>query len=268
MSPQENESTAPHTGQHRYQSEQVFFDQVAERSVVSRMAQATLDRYARPRRPDLFGKEKMFSLLPESPGLTVLEVGCGEGVASVQLAYRGLSVVGIDLSPKAIEAARRRASVNGVRVEFQVGNIERDQLPAGQFDVIWCDLILHHVVPSLPTVMEQIEKALKPGGLFIAREPIAYAPWLKTIRKFVPVRVPTTPDEQPFRPSEFAIVEQFFPDLKRQYFRILARLDRVVGNLDVLAALARLDRMILVVPGTSSLAGNAVMWAKKAPGVE
>lgn len=247
----------------RYESERSFFDHVAEQTVVTRMDPATLDRYARPQRPKLFVKEKMFSLLPDIPGLRVLEVGCGEGVTSVEIAHRGLSVVGIDLSPKALEVASRRAAVNDVQVDFRVGNIEQDELPCEEFDVVLCENILHHVVPGLSLVMERLEKALKPGGLFIAREPVAYAGWLKAIRRIVPVKVEATPDEQPLRESEFAIVRSFFPDLKQEYYRILARMDRFTENLGVMAALASVDRLILGIPGTKSLAGNVVMWARK-----
>ena len=154
MSLSELEQPQPGDESRRYASEQSFFDQVAAGAVVTRMDRATLDRYARPRHPELFGKEKMFSLLPEGTGLRSSRVGCGEGIASVQLAYRGLDVVGVDLSPNAIAIAKQRALVNGVEVDFRVGNIEREELPKAQFDIVWCDLILHHVVPNLPIVME------------------------------------------------------------------------------------------------------------------
>ena len=142
-------------------------------------------------------------------------------------------------------------------------NIETEDLGQNEYDVVWCDLILHHLVPNLATVMKRIHGALRTGGLFIAREPVAYAPWLKAIRSVVPVHVPTTPDEQPLRASEFEIIESVFPDLKRQYYRILARADRVTASLRIIALLAKLDRLLLKVPMAQSLAGNVVMWAKK-----
>ena len=129
--------------------------------------------------------------------------------------------------------------------------------------MVWCDLILHHLVDSLPDVLRKAKAALKPGGLFVAREPIAYAGWLKALRRLVPVRVDTTPDEQPRCAREMAVLREAFPDLAAKAFRVFGRLDRVTGNLFALRQLARLDNVLLKLPGTSGLAGNAVLWARK-----
>jgi 2-polyprenyl-3-methyl-5-hydroxy-6-metoxy-1,4-benzoquinol methylase len=87
----------------RYQTERDFFDRVAANAVIAPMSRAVLERYACPRYPELFAKEKMFALLGQARGQKLLEVGCGEGIASVQLAYRGADVLGVDLSPESVE---------------------------------------------------------------------------------------------------------------------------------------------------------------------
>jgi SAM-dependent methyltransferase len=247
-----------------YVREREFFDRVATRSRPVTMPRATLQRYASPRWPHLFAKEMMFQLAGGLRGKRVLEVGCGEGRTSVQLAYCGAAVEAIDLSPASIEVARRRAELNGQSVNFLVGDFIRGEVLAeGSFDVVWCDLILHHLVDSLDAVLGKIRRYLKPGGLFVAREPVAYTGWLKALRRFVPVKVPATPDEQPFREAEFQVVRRHFPDVQRKYYRILARADRVSGNLSFLRLLARVDNLLLTLPGTAGLAGNAVLWATK-----
>src|SRR3989441_7248933 len=48
-------------------------------------------------------------------GLRVLDAGCGDGWLSVILAKRGATVDGFDISPRAIQCARRRAVANGDR---------------------------------------------------------------------------------------------------------------------------------------------------------
>jgi len=111
--------------------------------------------------------------------------------------------------------------------------------------------------------MNKIDRALKPGGMFIASEPIAYARWLKALRQLVPVRTDVTPDEQPFRDSEFAIVRKYFPDLQLRHFRILRRADCITTYLPVLRILGRVDNLLLRLPGTTALAGNVVMWSTK-----
>ena len=61
-----------------------------------------------------------FGLAGDLKGKKVLEVGCGEGVASVQLAYCGAVVTGIDISEQSIRVARRRAALQGVAAAFEV----------------------------------------------------------------------------------------------------------------------------------------------------
>src|SRR5262249_4282500 len=159
----------------------------------------------------------------------VLEVGCGEGVAACQLAYCGARVTGIDLSPASIDAARRRAELHGFDIDFRVADVESAEMGEAIFDVVWCDLILHHLVGSLATGLARRAGALRRGGLFVAREPIAYASWLKALRRLVPVQVDATPDEQPLRPAEIEVVRRHFPGVECRHFRILARLDRLTG---------------------------------------
>jgi SAM-dependent methyltransferase len=59
----------------------------------------------------------------ERPYGSALDLGCGTGGWSVQLAQRGWSVVGVDVVPKAIRAARRRAQESGVDVTFIEGDV-------------------------------------------------------------------------------------------------------------------------------------------------
>lgn len=247
-----------------YAQERAFFDRVASAATVAPMGRDVLERYAAPKHPHLFGKELMFRLAGDLRGKRVLEVGCGEGVASVQLAYCGADVDAVDISPVSIDVGRRRAAANDVAVNFRVADVTRDDVaPPVTYDVVWCDLILHHLTDSLGAVMDGVKRWLKPGGVFIAREPVAYAGWLKEARRLVPVTVDATDDEQPLRKDEVDVIAARFPDLRRRYFRILARADRLGAGLPVLRGLARLDNALLMLPGTKGLAGNVVMWANR-----
>jgi SAM-dependent methyltransferase len=256
-------ASTTHSDAARYQREMEFFDAVASHTRVAPMSAATFRRYARPTRPHLFGKEMMFWLAGDLRGQHVLEVGCGEGVVSCQLAYCGATVTGIDLSPGSVAVARRRAALHGLPVTCQVGNVETDDLGEECFDLVWCDLVLHHLVGALDTVVGKIARALRPGGLFLAREPVAYAGWLRGLRRWVPVAVPATPDEQPFRAAEWAVIARHFPAFRRRYYRILARIDRLTRRLPLIACAATLDHWLLALPGTRFLAGNVVFWARK-----
>src|SRR5713101_6848834 len=53
----------------------------------------------------------------------VLDVGCGTGENALYLAANGFSAIGVDLSSRAIAAARAKAAERKLKVEFQVGNV-------------------------------------------------------------------------------------------------------------------------------------------------
>ncbi len=52
----------------------------------------------------------------------VLDVGCGTGENALYLAEKGFSVVGVDLSTRAIEAAKAKATERKLKVDFRVAN--------------------------------------------------------------------------------------------------------------------------------------------------
>ena len=58
------------------------------------------------------------SLLGISPGSSILDLGCGPGRHSLELARRGFSVVGLDRTRTYLEKARKRADIEGLNVEF------------------------------------------------------------------------------------------------------------------------------------------------------
>jgi 2-polyprenyl-6-hydroxyphenyl methylase/3-demethylubiquinone-9 3-methyltransferase len=96
-----------------------------------------------------------------------LEVGCGDGFFSGQLAKLGCEVTGIDLSPAGIEIARK--SYPGA--SFAVHNIT-EPLPFGEstLDLVWCSEVLEHLFSPLGVVTE-IRRVLKPGGVFLCTVP-------------------------------------------------------------------------------------------------
>ena len=56
-------------------------------------------------------------------GSTILDVGCGAGRTAIPLAQKGYRVVGIDLMPKMIAAARQQASAHQVKIDFIVMDV-------------------------------------------------------------------------------------------------------------------------------------------------
>jgi SAM-dependent methyltransferase len=90
-----------------------------------------------------------------------LDLACGQGGASVWLALRGLDVLGVDVSPLAIERARELSSDNGVggRCRFEVADLD-DGLPTGPpAAVIVCHKFRDRRLDTA------IVERLAPGGL-------------------------------------------------------------------------------------------------------
>ena len=97
----------------RWKKEAAFFDSAAEHSDIGPVDPRVVARYGTPSRVH-FSKEFRYSLMGNLAGLRILDIGCGDGENAITLAVLGASVVGIDVSPGAIEVCRRRAEVNGV----------------------------------------------------------------------------------------------------------------------------------------------------------
>lgn len=101
-----------------------------------------------------------------SPG-RALDVGCGEGVASVHLAKQGYSVVGIDFVAAALELARTRARTESVDLDLRQTNV-LDYEPADRFDLVLDSGCLHHVPRyKRTTYRERLDRWLAPGGDYL-----------------------------------------------------------------------------------------------------
>jgi len=263
--------------QQRWGTEARFFDEWASQAAeaLKPVDPRTLARYGArsPRRR--FNKEFRFRLLGDLRGRRVLDVGCGDGSNAVLLAKLGAIVTGIDVSPKAIELARRRAEINGVseQTTFVCQPMEQANLAPAGFDVIWGDAILHHLIGELDAVVAQLVRWTKPGGTTLLSEPVNLNPLLRRLRFMIPVHTDATPDERPLEPAEIALLRAHLPQMQVALFTMLGRLDRFVlrdYNYEGSAAprrlvsslLASADYVALRLPGVRSLAGTAVIWGR------
>jgi ubiquinone/menaquinone biosynthesis C-methylase UbiE len=79
------------------------------------------------------------------PFPAVLDVPCGTGRITELLLDQGLNVLGGDISPAMVEAARRKLVGYGSRVEFSHLDLEALDLPDGSFDLITCIRLFNHI---------------------------------------------------------------------------------------------------------------------------
>jgi ubiquinone/menaquinone biosynthesis C-methylase UbiE len=117
-------------------------------------------------------------------GLDILDMGCGEGGYSRELARRGARVVGIDGSPRLIDIARARTAEAGLAVDYRRVNASHgDELPSSSFDRVLATMSLMDV-EDYPAAIHHVARVLRPNGelLMSITHPCFTAPvsrWMK-----------------------------------------------------------------------------------------
>lgn len=109
--------------------------------------------------------ESELRVLGEVAGKDVLELGCGAAQWSIALAARGARPVGLDLSSRQLEHARRLMAEAGVDFPLVSASAEAVPLPDASFDIVFCDHGAMSFADPYRTVPE-VARLLRPGGLF------------------------------------------------------------------------------------------------------
>lgn len=220
--------------------------------------------------------------LGELKGRTLLDVGCGLGEASVYFALLGAEVTATDISPGMCATAQRLAEVNGVTIRTHVSAAEDLGLPADQqFDVIYTGNTLHHV--DIAATMPRLLRHLKPDGVFVSWDPVAYNPVINLYRRrAMQVR---TEDEHPLRLRDIRSAQAHFHESRIRWFwlstllifclmAVVHRRDpnqerywkKVVEEADRWAwlyhPLELLDRVLLLLPFLRPLCWNVVILGR------
>jgi 2-polyprenyl-6-hydroxyphenyl methylase/3-demethylubiquinone-9 3-methyltransferase len=103
-------------------------------------------------------------MIPE--GKSALEVGCGGGILTEEIAGIGFNTSGIDPSLQSLATASEHATENGLKINYINGTGESLPFPDSMFNIVFsCDVLEH--VQNLPIVISEISRVLKPGGVFI-----------------------------------------------------------------------------------------------------
>lgn len=94
-------------------------------------------------------------------GARVLEIGCGTGKLTRELAHRGFRLEAVEPGPAMMEVARRSV---GDAVTFHLGRFEDVELPAGAYDAVFSATAFHWVDPAVGWA--KVARLLRPGGTF------------------------------------------------------------------------------------------------------
>ena len=107
--------------------------------------------------------QDLIELLAPQPNERVLDLGCGTGALSAQIAQRAAFVLGLDASPTMIESARRKYL--HPNLQWQIGD-GRDFSVGNDFDAVFSNAALHWMRPP-QNVIACIYRALKHGGRLV-----------------------------------------------------------------------------------------------------
>ena len=110
-------------------------------------------------------------LLPAlEPGFRLLDIGCGPGTISIDLATRVREVVGIDASAQVLRGARAAATAAGAtNVSFVVGDAYALPFPDDSFDVVHAHQVLQHLTNPVAALRE-MRRVARPGGVVAVRD--------------------------------------------------------------------------------------------------
>jgi SAM-dependent methyltransferase len=130
-------------------------------------------------------REELLRAAAVRPGESVLDVGCGCGWSTIEVARAagGGRAVGIDLSGGMLEVARARASEAGLAIELEQADAQAHPFEANAFDVVISSFGVMFFA-DVEAAFANLGRAVRPGGrvAFVAWGPIEENEWQRAIR--------------------------------------------------------------------------------------
>ena len=109
-----------------------------------------------------------------TPGMSLLDAGCGGGRNLAWFLRSGYEVLGVDEDPAVVRQVRSLAGRLAPALppeSFQIGAVDALPFPAERFDVVVCSAVLHFARDEghFDRMLDEMWRVLRPGGLFFAR---------------------------------------------------------------------------------------------------
>jgi SAM-dependent methyltransferase len=130
---------------------------------------------------DFTGRPAIFELCGPVEGQRVLDLGCGEGYCTREMASRGAGeVLGIDLSASMIELARKREATLGQGIRYAQGNVIDLDLPDTNYDLVLAVFVFSYVrFDDMLRAFSEVRRVLAPGGRFVFAVPHPSLPFVR-----------------------------------------------------------------------------------------
>lgn len=131
------------------------------------------ERYSVPAQGDMLWQRHSAILslvegLGLPPGSRLLDLGCGPGLLSFDLAAKGYRGAGLDAAPAMIKLAKRDAAARGASGlwQYQLADVENLPFRDGSFHGAICAGVIDYL-PTDHSLLREVHRVLKPGGVFI-----------------------------------------------------------------------------------------------------
>ncbi|MEE3371574.1 MAG: class I SAM-dependent methyltransferase [Planctomycetota bacterium] len=154
----------------------------------------------------------MWANLGVKPGMTVCDMGCGNGFHALRLARmvgKSGSVLGVDIQPEMLKLLQKRAAKARVRnVQPVLGTISDPKLPVGKVDLILC-VDVYHEFSHPEQMLSAMRKSLTPRGVVVLVEYRAEDP------------------QVPIKPLHKMSKKQIMKELPRNGFKLIKQFDKL-----------------------------------------
>ena len=192
-------------------------------------------------------------------GWSVLELGCGTGYFTKELAQTNASITAIDISPVLVKEAEK--VVQRPNVNFAIDNAYQMTFKDETFDAVVGSSVLHHL--DVGKAITEIYRVLKPGGIIAFTEPNMMNPQIAVQKNipFIKRKMGDSPDETAFFRwiLRKRLIRSGFQQVKVVPFDFLhpAIPGKLINAISIAGSLAE------KVPLIREIAGSLVLTAKK-----
>lgn len=134
---------------------------------------------------DFTGRPPVFELCGDVAGLAILDLGCGEGYCSRELAGRGAgSVTGVELSSEMVELAKSQEAELGQGIVYRQGDVTALEDADGSYDMAVGVFVYNYVdTAQMQASFREVYRVLRPGGSFVFSVPHPALGWIRTERE-------------------------------------------------------------------------------------
>jgi 2-polyprenyl-3-methyl-5-hydroxy-6-metoxy-1,4-benzoquinol methylase len=131
-----------------------------------------LEGYLNNNRFSRYRLKKVFEMYTPKPNERVLDIGCGVGTFTLELARMGVDVVGLDYSEESISICRRLTQEQNLKAEFVRADATDTKLDSESFDVVLAADLVEHLYPDVfKKLISETKRLLKPGGKLLIWTP-------------------------------------------------------------------------------------------------